>query len=193
MADASLATLIDPSFAQHADRVALHHEGRRITYGELGGLVARLAGLLRAHGVGPDDRVALMLPNNPAAVAGFHAIIRLGAAVVPLNILLRAPEVAQRLEGSSPKVLLTTPELAEQLEPVAQATDTQTIATDAYGEVAADVEPVLGSAPRGPDDIGVVLYTSGTTGRPKGAELTHGGLSWGAQAIVDTFRLTVDD
>ena len=146
----TLARLLPETARRVPDRPALVHERERITYAELDERAARAAGALRAHGVGPGDRVALVLPNRPESVAAYHGVLRLGATVVPLNPLLTEREVELRVADSG----------AARFE-----------VDDLVGGPAVPPAP----APAG-DDVAVILYTSGTTGDPKRIELTQAGL-----------------
>jgi long-chain acyl-CoA synthetase len=158
----NLAGLLTDAAARYAARPALIHEGTRIDYTELDALAARFAGLLRARGIGPGDRVALLLPNEPAYIAAFYGALRLGAIVVPLNPLLKSGEVDQRLDDSGAAVLVNPSLVA----------------------AAAAVDPAVEVADRDPGETAVLLYTSGTTGRAKGAELTHAGLRAAAEFLA---------
>ena len=187
---ANLADLLDAAAAAHAARPALVHEGVRTSYAELAALAAQFAGLLRAHGVGLGDRVALLLPNVPAYPAAYYGALRLGAIVVPLNPLLKTAEIEQRLAHSGACALLTLEERAGELRGPAERHGVVLLDT----AEAAGAEPVSACAERAAGDVAVLLYTSGTTGDAKGAELTHGGLRWNAAACAGALlRLTPQD
>jgi long-chain acyl-CoA synthetase len=158
----NLARLLTDAAARYAARPALIHEGARIDYAELDGRAARFAGLFRSRGVGPGDRVALLIPNEPAYIAAFYGALRLGAIVVPLNPLLKSGEIEQRLDDSGAAVLVDS----------------------SLVDAAAAAAPVAGVADRDPGDTAVLLYTSGTTGKAKGAELTHAGLRAAAEFLA---------
>jgi long-chain acyl-CoA synthetase len=121
-----------------------------VSYGQLAERSARCAGLLRARGVSTGDRVGVMLPNGPEFVALLYGAWRLGAVVVPLNVLLAEPEVAARVAVVSTKVLIRDTAELESGEPL---------------------HDVIACDPAAP---AVILFTSGTSGKPKGATLTHG-------------------
>jgi long-chain acyl-CoA synthetase len=146
----TLARLLPETAARYPDRPALIHDRAVTTYSQLERSSAEAAGALRAHGVGPGDRVALVLPNRPQAVAAYHGVLRLGATVVPLNPLLTEREIELRVADSG----------AARFE-----------VDDLVG--GPQVEPT--AAPPG-DGVAVILYTSGTTGDPKRIELTQAGL-----------------
>jgi long-chain acyl-CoA synthetase len=180
-AEANLASLLDAAARAHPRRPALVAVGRSVSYSELDARAARFAGLLRANGVQPGDRVAILLPNVPEFVDAYYGALRLGAIVVPLNFLLKAGEIEHRLEDSGARLLVAPPERSEgsvqHLDP----------------REAADARPAEGFAPVDGGDTAVILYTSGTTGRPKGAELTHDGLRAVAKELVVLLDIKPDD
>ncbi|HEY7538126.1 MAG TPA: AMP-binding protein, partial [Gaiellaceae bacterium] len=158
----NLAHILADRAAEHPDRPALLFEGEVVSYGELDRRAAVAAVALRAAGVGVGDRVAIRLPNTPAYVAAYFGALRVGAVAVPLNVLLAPPEIEARIAASNPVTIVDGPLPVE-------------------GERADD--PVeLDDA-----ETAALLFTSGTTGRPKGAVLTHGGIraagEFGAEAL----------
>jgi long-chain acyl-CoA synthetase len=176
----NLADLLADAAERHGTRAALLVEGERVDYAQLGALSARMAGLLGAHDIGPGDRVGIWLANGPTYIAAFHGALRLGAIVVPLNALLRPNEVARRLEHSGARALVAAAPAADVawIDPAS----------------AAGAEPVGEFVDRDPEDTAVILYTSGTTGDARGAELTHEGLRAQAAFIAGpVLRLTPDD
>ncbi len=181
---ANLALLLDEAAAKHGTRAAIAFEGRRIDYAELAAGAARHAGLLRAHGVERGDRVAILLPNVPAFVEAYYGALRLGAVLVPINALLKQAEVRSRLADSGAGVVVAPPERAAELAGMTVVDPGAAAAAVAVEEIA-EVDP---------DALAVLLYTSGTTGGPKGAELTHDGLRRAAMAIVgETLGLGPED
>lgn len=161
---ANLAGLLAETATAHASRPALLDWDARVEYADLEARAARCAGLLRGRGVGPGDRVGILLPNGPAFAAAFYGTLRLGTIAVPLNALLKPPEVRQRLEHAGASAIVT--------EDAGAAAGFEHVDPDA----AAGAEPVAELVERQPDDTAVILYTSGTTAGAHGAELTHGGL-----------------
>lgn len=157
----------------NAHRPALVGPGGERTYGELADRVDRLAGVLAAAGVGPGDRVAQLGVNAVEVLETFFAIWRLGAIAVPLNHRLAGPEIRFMLGDVGATFLVAGPDAAA-------------LAAEFDGprlEIGPEYEEAIATAggaqhPVGLDDPALVLYTSGTTGRPKGAVLTHGNLTW---------------
>lgn len=160
--------------AMSPDRAALIFGDRVITYAELAARIARVAARLHDSGVGPGDRVAYLGPNHPAFVETMFATHRLGAIFVPLNFRLAGPEVDHLLRHSGAVVLVHAPGQAFSVRPatVVEVGDAYEKWRDQAGEPA----PV--DVPVETDDPALILYTSGTTGRPKGAVLTHANVFW---------------
>ncbi len=182
----NFAARVDAACERQPARPALFHRqgAASISYGELAGMVDGWAAALRACGVGPDGSVAIWLPNSPAFVAAFLATLRLGAIVAPVGILLRPREVRARLAIAKPAVVVTTPLLADELGEVGS----RVLAVDPAG---AETQhgPRIAPVARGADDVAVLIFTSGTTGEAKAAELTHRGIGWNAQALAEGLAL----
>src|SRR3954468_4794810 len=160
------------------DHVAVKLDDAVLTYDQLDDAVARTAGLLKAKGVEPGDRVGVMLPNVPQFPVAYFGVLRAGAVVVPLNPLLKAREVAHHLTDSGARVLLAWHEAADAAHAGADdaGADCVLVEPGAIEARAARCEPVAEPVPREDEDTAVILYTSGTTGPPKGAQLTHANL-----------------
>jgi len=182
-ADGTLTGLLGGTAALRPAQTALIDGGERISYAELEERCARFAGLLRAHGVEPGDRVAVLLPNEAAFVEAAYGAWRLGATVVPFSPLLRAREIELRLTHAGAAVFVTAPEQAAALDMRAELVDPA---------AARDADPARIVATE-PGDIALLLYTSGTTGEPKAAELTHHGLHAVATNLATAFELGPDD
>ena len=178
--------------AGHGDKTYVVYEDERYTYAEIHAQVRALAHLLReTHGVGTGDRVALAMRNYPEWVVGYWAITSIGAAVVGLNAWWTTPEMEFGLADSRPKVLIADDERLARVLPVLdglrEAAPLHVITVRSDAELPADasrwadvVRPdeapaTLPPADIDPDDDATIFYTSGTTGNPKGAQLTHRG------------------
>ena len=163
-ANANLAAILDEPPAP--DAVALVDTGREVGYGELASLVRGAAAALAAAGVGPGDRVAIVLPNGPAFVAAFFGALRLGAVVVPLNVLLSPRELEERYDATAPSAVVTEPLAGEGEAPLVE---------------------------RSASEPAVILFTSGTSGVSKGAVLTHGGIRAAAANAADALAFAAAD
>ena len=192
----SLTTFLRQAAADHPDRIALRLDSLTKTYGQLRAAAGQAAALLASAGVEPGDRVGLMMPNIPAFPVAFYGALAAGAIVVPMNPLLKSREVAYYLGDSGARVLLAWQGAGEEAAKGAASAGAQVITIgdpDMAGSLAA-MEPVSGWDDTAGDDTAVILYTSGTTGRPKGAELTHEGLMRNASLTARTLlRNSPDD
>jgi len=187
----NLSDLLSHAAAERPDRIAIKLDETELSYSALDQAVTRAAGLLSARGVQPGDRVGIMLPNVPYFPVCYYGALRAGAAVVPMNVLLKEREVAFHLGDSDAKILLAWHECADAAHAGADQTETECVLV-APGEF----EALLGRYPadrevveRRPNDTAVILYTSGTTGTPKGAELTHDNLLRNVEVTVGLFGL----
>jgi long-chain acyl-CoA synthetase len=178
----NLAVILCETAAASPDKPVVLYDGGQLTYGELDGLSDRLAGRLEAGGITPGDAVALQLPNIPQFLIAYFGILKAGAVVVPLNPLLKAPEMAFHLGDSRAKMLITWEGVLGDAAKGAEAAGLSEIYAVGHAEDAPGAEPFerLLDVADGPrlaartlTDTAVIIYTSGTTGRPKGAELTH--------------------
>ncbi|WP_225848652.1 long-chain fatty acid--CoA ligase [Streptomyces sp. HPF1205] len=171
-------------------RTALVHDGHSLSYADLHERSTRLAHALRTAGVRRGDRVAYLGPNHPAYLETLFATGLLGAVFVPLNTRLAAPEIAYQLQDSGARALLHAPSYAA-LVPAAVPLTVET--GPAYEELlaAAATEPIDENVT--PDELCLIMYTSGTTGRPKGAMLTHANLIWNAVNVLVDHDLTADE
>ncbi len=163
--------------------VALATADEELTYGELAARVEHSAGRLRELGVSPGVRVAYLGPNSIDTWVCFFATARIGGIFVSLNIRLAAPEISYMLADSGSQVLVHGPEcadLAVAADPAAQGVEHVVPVADLRPPTGAAGLPatVAGQDPVDLDEPVLILYTSGTTGRPKGAVLTHGNLTW---------------
>ena len=183
----SLACSLIAAAERHPKRIAVRLGERSLSYGELNAASNDCAELLRGLGVQAGDRVALMVPNVPEFAVAYYGALRAGAVIVPMNVLLKAREVEYLLRDSGAALLLCWHEcLAEADHPVDELGVVRVVvAPDAFGEEPVDATRVAQVAHRAGDDTAVIMYTSGTTGRPKGAQLTHDNLKMNAAVTCD--------
>jgi long-chain acyl-CoA synthetase len=192
----NLASVLTDSAANHGDNVAVKLDDAELTYKQLDGASAHVAGLLREKGIEPGDRVGIMLPNVPYFPVVYYGVLRLGAVVVPMNVLLKGREVEFYLKDPEAKVVFAWHDFAEAAETGAENTDAEVVLVKPgeFENLVGEAEAVTEVAERDGDDTAVILYTSGTTGTPKGAELTHDNLGSNVQAILDTLiQIQPDD
>ncbi len=185
---ASLNSMFEQAVAQHADRPAVRMDGLELTYAQLRDAAGRATSLLSSAGIMPGDRVGVMLPNVPAFPIAFYGALGAGAVVVPMNPLLKSREIAYYLSDSGARVLLVWHTAADEAAMGATETGTQVIKIDEpdMAGLLAGLPSVPARAEASGDDDALILYTSGTTGRPKGAELTHAGLTRNAKLTAVT-------
>jgi fatty-acyl-CoA synthase len=171
-------------------RTALVHGERSLSYADLHERTTRLAHALRAAGIRRGDRVAYLGPNHPAYLETLFATGMLGAVFVPLNTRLAAPEIAYQLQDSGARALLHASSCAG-LVPAAVPVTVEI--GPAYENLLAGAatEPIDETV--SPDELCLIMYTSGTTGRPKGAMLTHANLTWNAVNVLVDHDLTADE
>jgi long-chain acyl-CoA synthetase len=150
-----------------------------LTFSALDAAAARCATVLAQHGVGPGDRVALIMPNVAYFPVAYYAILRLGAVVVPMNPLLKAGEISFTWTDSEAKVAVVFSAFADEATKAASTTGTDVIVVTPgeFDKTLAAAEPTDAVVERAADDTAVILYTSGTTGTPKGAELSQHNVS----------------
>jgi long-chain acyl-CoA synthetase len=173
----NLADLLADSARSHPKKTALivASSGEAITYSEFDAEADRVAAGLSSRGIGKGDRVAIGMHNVPHFAYAYFGILRAGAVVVPLNIMLTPPELARVLKDSGAKAVLAAPPFAQGATAAAAETGAEIFSTEAWdrlGDRVKSFDPVAASD----DDLAVLAYTSGTTGEPKGAMLTHGNL-----------------
>jgi long-chain acyl-CoA synthetase len=192
----NLADHLAGTARQYPDRPALVLGGDVITYRQLDDATARFASLLVGWDVGPGDRVGVMLPNVPDFAIAYYGVLRAGAVVVPMNPLLKEREVAFYLSDSGAKLLVAWEGFGEPARAGAAAAGSECLVIGPQNPLAAllaDVAPTEEVARREADDTAVILYTSGTTGTPKGAELTHSNLTHNSEVSQGLFTLGPDD
>jgi len=191
----NLASNLTLTARERGDRPALRLDGAAVTYDELDDGSARMARLLRGRGVAPGDRVGIMLPNVPQFAAAYYGVLRAGGVVVPMNVLLKRREVAYYLGDSEARLVLGWRGFAEEAQAGAGEAGAECLLVEpaAFQRLMAGVAPPNVVAERDRDDTAVILYTSGTTGKPKGAELTHANLRRNVEAVLELFSIERDD
>ncbi|UYM03506.1 long-chain-fatty-acid--CoA ligase [Solicola gregarius] len=208
----NLSVMLEDSARNFPDRDAVVLGEARLTYAQVNGAANQVANLLNTRGIGRGDKVALSCPNIPYFPMVYFGILKTGATVVPLNVLLKGREVAYHLDDSDATAYFCfegTPEL-----PMGQAGWDGFNATDActefflvtadpaadspidgaetFGHAIASEPPAYAPAVTEPTDTAVILYTSGTTGQPKGAELSHANMAMNAANLPRLFDFHPD-
>jgi malonyl-CoA/methylmalonyl-CoA synthetase len=171
-------------------------DGAQISGAEFHATIARAANALRAAGVQVGDRVAVQIAKSPQALAIYAATVSIGAVFLPLNPAYTPPEVGYFLNDATPRLFICDPAKAEALGAVASQTTLKTLDAKGVGSFGADMahaDPQFAPQARLGADLAAILYTSGTTGRSKGAMLSHDNLLSNAQTLADLWRFTAQD
>jgi long-chain acyl-CoA synthetase len=190
----NLAAILPDSAARVPDHVAVRCDERVLSYRELDDASARVVTYLRLCGIGPGDRVGVMLPNVPEFAVLYFGALRAGCVVVPMNPLLKAREVAYYLTDSDAVGMLAWHTVADEASEGARRAGAAglLVEPDEFAAALATYEPTPELAGREPSDTAVILYTSGTTGQPKGAELTHSNISRNVEVAAATLLQLTD-
>jgi len=203
----NLARILTEAAERSGDKTAVRLDDAELSYGLLDEGSKRVAGLLEARGLEPGDRVGIMLPNVPYFPVVYYGILRAGGVVVPINVLLKAREVEFYVSDSGAKLVFAWHGFAEAAEEGAEAAGAECVAVASkaaheaghpasdgdFERLLAEQRPAEGLADRAAGDTAVILYTSGTTGEPKGAELTHANLYRNCTVAKRLFRFSDDD
>src|ERR1700761_9574765 len=192
----NLAKNLTDTTRAHGGRVAVRVDNAAMTYRALDEASARVAALLHERGLKPGDRVGIMMPNVAEVPVVYYGILRAGGVVVPMNPLLKVREVAYYLGDSGAGLVFSWHAFAGEARGGAEQAGAETIVVDADGfpGLLASAAPDYEGADRDDADTAVILYTSGTTGHPKGAELTHGNLISNTEVSrADIVRAQPDD
>lgn len=173
-------------------------DGDEISFADAVVSAHRIANVLVAEGVVPGDRVAVQVDKSPEALFVYFACVAAGAVFLPLNTAYTASELSYFIENASPALIIIDPAKVEALAPIAKANKAklETLGADGSGslmEKATAASTDFDVIPRGPEDLAAILYTSGTTGRSKGAMLSHANLLSNAQTLTDTWQFTEED
>ena len=184
----NLGCVLQAGAEARPQHVALRMGEQTLSYSELDRAARGVATSLRARGFAPGDKLALLIPNVPEFTIAYFGILYAGCTVVPLNVLLSAREVTYHLQDSEAKLLFAHPFFEAPAREGAEAAGVSVIAAGGEGEETlaelAAAPPLDALHPTAPSDTAVILYTSGTTGRPKGAELTHANLLLNSAVVV---------
>ena len=179
---------------QALDTAFLFSGEKQLTYGQLFEQSARYAGALQALGVTPGERVAVQIEKCVDAIALYLACLRTGAVLLPLNPAYTLAEMEYFCGDAEPRLIVCAPGRQEHVRSIAGNAKVETLGPEggSLAELALKSAPGV-DADRGPDDLAAILYTSGTTGRPKGAMISHDNLASNAEALVDLWQFTAGD
>jgi malonyl-CoA/methylmalonyl-CoA synthetase len=176
-----------------------HQTGQTVSYGAFFANAERMASVLVEAGLKPGDRVAVQAPKTQAMLELYVGTVLAGGVFLPLNTGYTAAELSYFLSDATPRVLVCDPENQNGLTPLADGAGVGSILTIAADETGSlthlrDAKPAgFTAVPRGADDLAAILYTSGTTGRSKGAMLSHKALASNSETLRDYWRFTKDD
>lgn len=193
--------LYNALFADLASRstpLLMLQDGSEITGRAFHTQIARFAHALRHLGVNPGDRIAVQIAKSPEALAVYAATVSIGAVFLPLNTAYTAAELDYFIGNATPRVFLCDPTNADGLRPIADTHAAQLLTLGAKGDgslpdLAAHQPVTFTPTNRAPDDLAAILYTSGTTGRSKGAMLSHRNLLSNAETLAQLWRFTAAD
>ena len=193
----NIASALTPWARYDPGRSAIVFEGRQLSYGELDDLAGRVSAALRARGIGRGDTVALHLPNIPEFIICYLGIVRTGAIAVSINPSLTRPEVTFLLEDSGSRACFTTEPGRELIDDSALPALEHVVVCEGAGRPSlndwlGEVTPAA-AVFMDPGDPAAILYTSGTTGKPKGATLTHANVVSNTWSVVHHCGYQPDD
>jgi long-chain acyl-CoA synthetase len=191
----NLVQILTQAAEEKPDGIAVKLDDVEANYAAVNEGSARMAGVLKEKGVSEGDRVGIMLPNVPYFPVAYYGVLRAGGVVVPMNPLLKGREVEFYLEDPGAKVLIAWHGFEEPAQEGAKAAGAELILVKPgeFEQLLVEAEPDHDVADREGDDTAVILYTSGTTGKPKGAALTHANLSKNCSVAASTLGEFTDE
>jgi malonyl-CoA/methylmalonyl-CoA synthetase len=193
---ANLFDIFSSKLADPARTVIETAKGETYSYADAIALSGRIAGALRDMGVKPGDRVAVQVEKSVPALVLYLGVVRAGAVFLPLNTAYTLAELEYFIGDAEPAVVVCDPAKREGVARIAPGAQVVTLDAAGRGSLMDLVErqsPDFQTVPRDKDDLAAILYTSGTTGRSKGAMLTHENMVSNASALIETWRFTADD
>jgi long-chain acyl-CoA synthetase len=191
----NLATILTQTAEDHGERIALKFDDTEVSYEQVNEGSSRVAGMLAEKGFEVGDRIAVMLPNVPYFALVYYGVLRAGGVVVPINPQYESSEVAYHLNDSGAKLLFAWHDFSDAAEKGAGEAEVEVIsvAPDEFESTIGEAEAAYEVVERDSDDTGVILYTSGTTGDPKGSVLTHGNLQKSTDVVTGLVDMSEDD
>lgn len=191
----NLAQNLKEAGSEHSDRVAVKLGSTALTYAQFDHASARVAGLLRAKGLAPGDRVGIMLPNVPYFPVIYYGVLSAGGVVIPMNVLLSEREAGFYLSDSGAGLLFAWHDFAEAAKGGAADAGAECILVKPgeFETLLGSAEPASEVAERRGDDTAAIFYTAGMTGTPKGAELTHSNLARNVEVISALVDASAND
>ncbi|HYE45926.1 MAG TPA: malonyl-CoA synthase [Caulobacter sp.] len=168
-------------------------DGSVIRYGDLEALTAHWANALAALGVLPGDRVAVQVEKSPENLILYLATVRTGAVFLPLNTAYTLAELEYFIGDAEPALIVSDPAVEAGVAKLGRTATLDAAGQGSLADLAAKSSGAFETVERRPEDLAAICYTSGTTGRSKGAMLTHGNLTANAGTLVDLWRFTADD
>lgn len=199
----SISRLLRKSAAKYPEKTACFAGDNAISYKELDLNVSKMASYFKEQGLSPQERVAIILPNRPEFVIGYFAVLRSGGVVVPVNPMFKGEEVKYIFNDAQVSKVITSQAFLPMIESIWKYVPSLQKAivvggehngdTVSFEDILATFEPVAGDVEVDDHDMAACLYTSGTTGQPKGAMLTHDNLIFDAKATIEHIQLDQDD
>lgn len=190
----NLLDRFDDTLRHAGPSAALECDGREFTFDQIENRSNRLANRLGADGFEPGDRLAVYLSNCVELIETYLAAVKLGLIFVPINVLYRGREISHIVSDAEPRGAVTSADLENHLQPaLASAEDALLYRVEDFPGLTRDASEERPTVPADADTPVAIVYTSGTTGRSKGAVLTHGNFAFNADALIDCWRMTPDD